>query len=505
MNALEQEALEVLSLIRSVKNSFAPINRIPPEVLSLIPDYCDDDEDDADQDLIVFTHVCRGWRNMFISRSSLWTQLDFKNVEKTRTYIQRSKSSSLEVYLEKDEDDTYLDDAFFLVTPHIHRIKSITIVADVLPDAMRYFYCHAPLLEELDIQLNSTYAPVLDCALFNGDLSSLRQLYLGGVITHLPWKNLANLTNFDLRACRPGHDFVTRLLDFFENAPLLRTITLEHSIPWSSDAPSERLVTLPNVVVLSIGAMLPHSPLLNHLRIPTGASLILGFDFSGEQSPLRDYLPETTANLRNLSHITMINLHFGSIEKFVQMKGPSGELIVIAGLEDGTVSPYTMDRRILHSLDQPILLTTHRLAVSIYQHPRPAQVEECPVFRTLSSTKNLRTLILTKCHNLPFILALNPEKHPSKLVLCPNLEDLVLYIESQDQLHVNHLVSMAKERASRDVKLSSITIVGLGELVPGEEVFKLREYIEYVHYRVDDEPPGWDYLPDESFGDGVLS
>ena len=115
---------------------------------------------------------------------------------------------------------------------------------------------------------------------------------------------------------------------------------------------------------------------------------------------------------------------------------------------------------------------------------------------------DLRTLVLIECHNLPFILALNPEENPSKLVLCRNLEHLVLYFESQDQFHIKHLTGMARERASRDAKLSSITIIGLGELVPGKEVFKLREHIERVRYRVEDEPPDWDYLPGESSDEG---
>jgi len=498
-NALEKEASEVLSMIRSVKNSFAPINRIPPEVFSLIPDYCDDGEDDdADQDLITLTHVCHGWRDTFISRSSLWTQLDFMNTDKTRTYIQRSKSCSLEVYLGKDEEDTYLDDALLMVTPHIHRIKSITIYANALPDAIQYFYCQIPLLEELEIHLACGLTPVLDDTLFNRDLSSLRHLHLSGVITHLPWKNLANLTSFNLRFCRPGHDFVTRLLDFFENAPLLREIMLEYTIPGSSDAPPGRIVPLPHLYILAITAVQPHSILLNHLSIPSGASLILGLSFSGEQSPLRDYLPETTANLRNLSRITAINLHFGPTEKFVRMKGPNEGLCVLAGWEDETISPYTVDRRILHSLHKPILLTTQSLVVSRYQHPRPGRVGGCPMFQVLSSMNNLRTLILIDCHNLPFILTLNPEKNPSELVVCPNLEELVIYVKSRDQFYIKYLISMAEKRASRDVKLSSITIVGLGELVPGKEVFKLREHIKHVHYRVDDEPPRWDYLPDES-------
>ena len=495
MDSLEQDALEVLSLVRSVKNSFAPINRIPPEVLSLIPDYY---EDDTNHDLIALTHVCRDWRNTLISRSSLWTRLDCTNVEKTRTYIQRSRSSPLEIFLEKDEDDTYLDDAFSLVTPHIHRIKSLIICADALPDAIEYFYCHTPLLEELDIDLACIQAPVLDSTLFDGDLSSLRKLSLSGVITHLPWKTLENLTTFNLKSCRPGRNFITRLLDFFENAPLLHTIVLEDSIPKSSNAPPWRIVLLPHLQMLAITAKPTHSILLDHLCIPTGASLILEFSFSSEKSPLREYLPEITANLRNISHITTINLRFGPTQKFVRMNGPSGELRVHARWKGEIVTPYTMDRRILRSLDPSILSTTHGLAVSRYEHPRPAEVEKCPVFRTLSSMNSLRTLILTKCNNLPFIIALNPKENPSKLLLCPILEDLVLYIKSRDQFHIERLTSMAKERASKAAKLFSITIVGLDELVPGKKVFKLREHIEHVDYRVDDAPPDWDDLPGES-------
>ena len=111
--------------------------------------------------------------------------------------------------------------------------------------------------------------------------------------------------------------------------------------------------------------------------------------------------------------------------------------------------------------------------------------------------KNLRTLVLTKCHNLPFILALNPGETPSNLVICPKLKDLVLYTKEWNGFHITEMLSMAEERASRDAKLSSVTIVGLGELVPGKEAFKLRKYVGRVDYRVDDAPPDWDGNPSE--------
>jgi hypothetical protein len=87
---------------------------------------------------------------------------------------------------------------------------------------------------------------------------------------------------------------------------------------------------------------------------------------------------------------------------------------------------------------------------------------------------------------------LNPDQTPLNPVPCPKLEELVLYVESRDTFNIPELMSMAKERASRGAKLSSITIVGLGELVPGKEVFKLRAHVAHVDYRVGEEPPNWD-------------
>ena len=497
VDAPERDASEVLSLDLSAKNSFAPINRIPTEVLSLIPDHLDEDKGDADRDLITLTHVSRGWRSTFVSRSSLWTWLDCMDVEKTCTYIQRSGFFPLEIFLEKDKDGGYLDDAFGLVIPHIHRIKSLTIHTDVLPAAIRYFSCRVPRLEKLDIRLTCTPAPIFDDTLFGPDLSSLRELSLSGVVARLPWKNLANITSFDLKARRPGRNIVSRLLDFFENAPLLHTIKLRDTIPKSSGAPSGRVVSLPRLSLLSIHANPVHSLLLDHLCIPTGALVNLRFEFGSDKSPFRDYLPETIGNLRNLSHITTINLRFGEVGKFVRMEGPSGGLRIRGHWRSRIIPAYDMDHRILLSFDPSVLLTTKRLAVWGYEHTRPPEVENCPIPQTLFSMNNLRTLVLAECCNFPFILALSPKKNASKLVLCPGLEELVLYVEERYPLYIKSLTFMAKARASRDAKLSLITIVSPDELAPGKEGFELREYVERVEYRVDNPPPSWDTIPDD--------
>ena len=287
------------------------------------------------------------------------------NVEKTRTYIQRSRSSPLEIKLRKDHLASYLDNAFPLVIPHLRRLKSLAVYADDLPDVLTHFRCQVPLLEELDVRLSHNDYPFLDSTLFDGDLSSLRKLTLSGVTTHLLWNNTTNLQVFHLGS--PEHD-VTQLLDFFESAPLLHTVKLMDSITDSSDAPPQRIVPLPHLNTLTIDTD-PYSVLLNHLCIPTGASLILGFEFSGNESPLLDCLPEDSANLKNLTHITTINLLFDSVEKFVRLSGPSGSLHVDAYWIVRDTDSYTMDRRILRSLSPSILSTTQRLAISMYRHP----------------------------------------------------------------------------------------------------------------------------------------
>jgi len=57
---------------------------------------------------------------------------------------------------------------------------------------------------------------------------------------------------------------------------------------------------------------------------------------------------------------------------------------------------------------------------------------------------------------------------------------------------------MTKNRALGGTKLSSITIVGLGEPVPDREMFELREHVAHMECRVEDAPPTWDHIPGES-------
>ena len=497
-DALERDASGLFDLVRSMKNTFAPINRTPPEILSLIPDYLEDD--DRDKNLIVLTHVCHSWREIFISRPSLWTRLDLGNVEKTQVYIERSKSIPLEIHL----DPSYEEEAFLLAIPHIRRLKTLSVHGDsdeLLPVLVEHFSCPLPLLVDLKVNLERYYDDVstLPHEPFNGDLSSLRELTLIGVVTPLPWRDLPNLTTLKLHDVPEHRILLTQLLDFFESAPYLRHIELHDSLPSSSNAPTERVVSLPHLKDLSINAERPHSILLNHLSIPARASLHLEFKFDNKHSQISSHLPESPGSLRNLSHITAVNLRFGPLERYIRLNGPSGELYILGTWSRGEEQPNVRASRVIQYLGQFDISRTRWLTITLcsYRPSNPARIAKSRLYRTLHCMEDLRMLTLIQCEYIPFVHALNPNKNPDKVVLCPRLEEIVIYTCLRNPLYADELVDMAEERALRGAKLSAIKLVGV-DIVAGSAEgvsLPLSERAKCVEYKFDGTWPEWDTLP----------
>jgi len=475
-----------------MRNTFALVNRTPPEILSLIPDYWEDDH--KDETLIKLTHVCRGWREIFISRPSLWTSLDCTDVDKTRVYAERSKYSPLQLRL----GQSYRAEAFLLAVPHIPRLKTLVVSGDpteILPALVEHFSCAVPLLDKLKISFARNQAPNLPEKLFNGDLSSLCELSLSGVTTPLPWRGLSNLTTFKLCHVPKDKILVTQLLDFFESAPHLRHIYIRDSIPNSSNAPAERVVILPYLEDLHIIAQPAHSILLDHLFIPDGASLCLEFKFSGKEPPIQSYLPSSEV-LYNLSHITAANFCFGPERRFIQLHGPSGELCILGNWIRGHESLHAGTPKFIQTLDQFDISRIQSLAITLSGYrSRNSDITKWKIYRILCRMDDLRILVLTQCKNLPFIDVLNPDKNPDKIVLCSKLEEITLYVNHPSEFHVDELLDMAEGRASRDAKLSAITIVSTDALAPTKKVFLLRKHVDYVEYKFDDTLPEWDTVP----------
>ena len=478
----------MLLLARTIKNRFAPISRVPPDVLSLIPDYCE-----TDRELIRMTHTCRYWREILVSRASLWTFLTCQDLDKTSVYIQRSRGSPLEVRIDQENREILL-----LVIAHVGRLKALTIRfsgwARDLPRLLKYLGSTAPLLQKLRVHVQGKGTSNSDSTLFentllDGNLSLLRELCLSGLHSNLPWRNMSNLLHFDFR--RAGAKTSTnQLLDFFERAPLLREIQLSRALPNSSTAPAKRVVSLPHLALLKIHDQTHHSTILNHLHIPTGALVMLEFEFGDQSFPVPDYLPESLDNFRNVSHITSVNLDF-DVGPAMRLNGPSGGLHMAGS---SGFFPPMLEEQTLRLINWFPISTTKSLTVSLYRVSADPNTEESAAYQLLLPMKDLRTLTLMNCTNLSFILALNPNHNTSNEVLCPKLEELVLYIQvRRGESLADELLEMAKARASRGARLSAIVIVcWWGFTVPGLENYTAR--LEYS----DVETPSWDSVPSEA-------
>jgi len=390
-----------------------------------------------------------------VSRASLWTNLDCANLEKTRVYLERSKSSPIHLSLYRHG----CLDPFIEIIPHtIERLKSLGF--DPMAGGLQRITAHlsrpTPLLEELTI--NGGNDLVLPPTLFNGDLSSLRRLHLEYVRTELPWRNMANLTSFLLVHTSPIS--VGQVLDFFESAPHLREVTLYFPTPTTGDRHG-RLVPLACLKRMYASSLLS-SFLFDHLLIPVGARLTMEVDLpipSAERRP-----PKFFDNLRNLPDFTVIKL---TDDPCMQFSGPNGEVFMAPRVKDTCL--------VLDSLAYFDTSKTERLEIKCGESPNSDSL-----YRALLPMKNLRTLVLTRCIDPHiFVQALHPSMGPSGAVVCPELEELI--IEHRGMFEIKVVVGAAAARASRGVKLKTVRIVSWYKGMQAQlDVSELKKHVLHV-------------------------
>ena len=398
--------------------------------------------------MIRFTHVCRAWREVFLSRSTLWTSVDCKNDERTRVYLERSKTSPISLSLYRPVGISP-SDPFFKTIPHaISRLKSlfVEVASEHLRDITAHLCRPAPVLEDITIWSVNTRVshrnPVLTPSLFNGEFPSLRKLCLESVRTKLPWRSMANLTWFMLAQMPSGEISLTQLLNFFESTPHLRKVEL-YSVILTPGAEGGRLVTLGRLEKMEITDCGPSSVLLNHLSIPVGATLWIEVDSAN--SLIRDLLPRSLDNLGNFSNFTTVQISVGEPDSRMEFSGPNGKVNITV-----TRSRDNGFYLVLQSLAQLDTSKTEKLVVE--------KGESLPInylSRALLPMKALRTITLPKCEDsYPFIDLLHTSARWPEPVFCPILEEVILVSRSdREAFDLEGVIEVAAARVSRGKKL----------------------------------------------------
>ena len=180
-----------------------------------------------------------------------------------------------------------------------------------------------------------THNPTLPPTLFNGDLSSLYKLHLECVWTHLPWRNIVNLTSFTLAYKSPL--VYVRHLDFLKSAPHLRKIDILSATQISSTQ-GGWLVSLACLQRMDTSGH-SSSHLFDHLLIPVGVHLKMGVDLP---NPLTEGCPlRFIDNLGNLSDFTAIKLDY--IFTTMTFSGPNGKVRMVAQLNRTELALESLD------------------------------------------------------------------------------------------------------------------------------------------------------------------
>ena len=197
-------------------------------------------------------------------------------------------------------------------------------------------------------------------------------------------------------------------------------------------------------------------------------------------------VPATLYNLHNISHITTVRICVNVGYRAIQLNGPSGELYTRGELKFENDAHYTEATELSEFLNRFDTSRCQQLGIAYYGFiwEIPTANARCSTYQLLHLMGDLCILTLIELANCPFILALNPDKNPDKIILCPRLEEITLRVYGSFRLYASELLSMAKERASRRAKLSTITIVSGKALAPSTEVFELGKHASRVKCKV---------------------
>jgi len=256
VSQLDQGVSTASANIREWRNSFVRVNRVPLDVLSLIPTHLSSQED-----RFRASFVCRHWRRTFLQHAALWSQLHVSKGEAyVKTLLDRAKGSAL--YITTSWEN--LDGTVTLFSPHTAQIRYLSFKHNIWKDIQRFSEVNSgplPLLHTLRISVvdewNLERPDVMtppSLPLFAGAVNLKEFVLQSERFPFLHHFVFPNLTTFELSTKPTGEEFrASQLLDFLGASPMLQTVHMKIIDDILLEGvPRERVVVLPNVETFSL-------------------------------------------------------------------------------------------------------------------------------------------------------------------------------------------------------------------------------------------------------------
>ena len=243
---LNRDVSAALTTIHEWINSFVPINRLPTDVLSLIPTHLT-----SQNDRFRSTFVSRHWRRTFLQYAALWSHLDLSKGEVyMKTLLERSKGSPLSV-LASGVDSV---GTLMLLLPHTKQIADIEFTNNRWAVIRRFSEITSgplPLLRTLNI--NAVWgidpnSPDTLRPLFSGAVGLKKLRLHSEAPPFLSRFVFSNLTSFELSVVLVEGFYGSQLLNFLEASPMLQVVDVKIVTALSlGGIPRERVVILQHV------------------------------------------------------------------------------------------------------------------------------------------------------------------------------------------------------------------------------------------------------------------
>ena len=220
ISEIEQDARRVHASILFTLNGFSPINRLPPETLAMIPSFLF-----HGRDRIVTTHVCRHWRNTFLSTPALWDAVTaFYDPEQTAVHLERSGDIPLNVSIVAGGLDSMCRSASFrMLGQHSHRFGAMRLGKSFLDTEDVFSIMENPFPHLIKLELQIPDGGVIGGLEGPHPFPPLKSLTLDGGMRYLRRFQPSNLRKLGV-GCYGWEFQLSSLLEFLATAPLLEEL-----------------------------------------------------------------------------------------------------------------------------------------------------------------------------------------------------------------------------------------------------------------------------------------
>lgn len=289
-----------------LRNSLLPINRLPPEIVTLCAAFVSRTDP---KPVISLTHICRYWRGAITSNPGSWTLIGSDWKKLAPLCLERSGATPLTANISVP-DIQKEEDLIRALIPHVPRISHLSLtgytsvkdVADILPG-----FFTSPMLNLITLKLDQDkesahsfpssqvhLPPLLQ------NVSKLKSLHL----TRIPLypilfsvESLVDLTLIDYKL--PFQKFV----GFLESN--LNLVVVELFIEFSrapTPATPERVVSLPRLrrLVFTCNKPIDARALISSLSLPRGINIEVHGSLRNSCSDFTSFLPCPSTHIQGL-------------------------------------------------------------------------------------------------------------------------------------------------------------------------------------------------------------